>query len=97
MQIAGSDRPAITTADLGFASETESFVVLKARFRSTDGVEQVQEGWLTHESLVQLKFFNSPVAIWKKKFRRAKISFKVSPVDLVRKMSAFHANVSMND
>ncbi|XP_018494954.1 glycerophosphocholine phosphodiesterase GPCPD1 [Galendromus occidentalis] len=64
-------------------------------FGSYDGVEQVQQGWLTHETLVQLKFFNSPVAIWKKKLRKAKISFKVSPIDLVRKMSAFHANASL--
>lgn len=67
----------------------------KRYFGFPDGVEQVQEGWLTHECLVQLKLYNSPVAIWKKKFRKAKISYKVSPIDLVRKLSAFHANVSM--
>ncbi|XP_022660541.1 glycerophosphocholine phosphodiesterase GPCPD1-like isoform X3 [Varroa destructor] len=57
-------------------------------FVCTDGSEQVQRGWLTHESLVQLKFFDNPVSIWKKKFRSARISYRVSPIDLARKMSA---------
>ncbi|OQR78773.1 glycerophosphocholine phosphodiesterase GPCPD1-like [Tropilaelaps mercedesae] len=56
-------------------------------FVCADGSEQVQRGWLTHESLVQLKFFNNPVSLWKKKFRSARISYRVSPVDLSRKMS----------
>ncbi|XP_037078748.1 glycerophosphocholine phosphodiesterase GPCPD1-like [Pollicipes pollicipes] len=44
----------------------------------------VDRGWLNVESVVQLKLYNNPVELWKKRQRKYRI--KVTPVNLEKKM-----------
>lgn len=32
-------------------------------FGVVDGVEKVDKGWLTHETILQFKFFNNPLSL----------------------------------
>ncbi|GIY81252.1 hypothetical protein CDAR_430131 [Caerostris darwini] len=50
-------------------------------------IESVSKGWLTSETIVQLKMFNSPVTIWKRRYREKPISVHVSSIDITRKDS----------
>lgn len=52
-----------------------------------DDVESITSGWLTAETIVQLKMFNSPVTIWKRRYRDKPISLHVSTIDITRKES----------
>lgn len=54
-------------------------------FGYQDDVESVSSGWLTAETVVQLKLFNNPVTIWKRRYRDKKISVHVSTIDITRK------------
>ncbi|CAL1285585.1 unnamed protein product [Larinioides sclopetarius] len=49
--------------------------------------ESISKGWLTSETIVQLKMFNSPVTIWKRRYREKPISIHVSTIDITRKDS----------
>ncbi|GFY75003.1 glycerophosphocholine phosphodiesterase GPCPD1 [Trichonephila inaurata madagascariensis] len=49
--------------------------------------ECVAKGWLTSETVVQLKMFNSPVTIWKRRYRDKRVSIHVSTIDITRKDS----------
>ncbi|GBL93344.1 Glycerophosphocholine phosphodiesterase GPCPD1 [Araneus ventricosus] len=49
--------------------------------------ESISKGWLTSETIVQLKMFNSPVTIWKRRYREKPISIRVSTIDITRKDS----------
>ena len=48
-------------------------------------VRHVDRGWLSAESVVQLKLFNNPVQLWKRRQR------KVSPVNTERYLNLSHA------
>lgn len=41
-----------------------------------------QCGWLTKETLVELKLFEKPVQIWKKKHQNKNLFVKITPVDV---------------
>ncbi|GFT96818.1 glycerophosphocholine phosphodiesterase GPCPD1 [Nephila pilipes] len=49
--------------------------------------ECIAKGWLTSETIVQLKMFKSPVTIWKRRYREKPISVHVSTIDITRKDS----------
>ncbi|PRD32523.1 UNVERIFIED_CONTAM: Glycerophosphocholine phosphodiesterase GPCPD1 [Trichonephila clavipes] len=49
--------------------------------------ECIAKGWLTSETVVQLKMFNSPVTIWKRRYRDKRVSIHVSTIDITRKDS----------
>lgn len=46
-----------------------------------DDVEKIDRGWLTSETLVQLKFFNAPFS-WKQRMKRRLLFVKVTPMNL---------------
>ncbi|XP_054742278.1 glycerophosphocholine phosphodiesterase GPCPD1 [Anastrepha obliqua] len=46
-----------------------------------DGAEKVDRGWVTSETIVQLKFFNAPFT-WKQRMKRRLIYVKVTPMNL---------------
>uniref|UniRef100_A0A034V600 Glycerophosphocholine phosphodiesterase GPCPD1 n=1 Tax=Bactrocera dorsalis TaxID=27457 RepID=A0A034V600_BACDO len=46
-----------------------------------NGVEKVDRGWVTSETIVQLKFFNAPFT-WKQRMKRRLIFVKVTPMNL---------------
>ena len=52
-------------------------------FGTYDGETKVDRGWLSKETIVQLKMFNNPVEMWKKSLRGKVLRIKVTPVDVV--------------
>lgn len=48
---------------------------------------RVDSGWLTQESVVQLKLFNNPLTLWRPKFSSRTVYIKVTPVNLTRQNS----------
>ncbi|XP_033150836.1 glycerophosphocholine phosphodiesterase GPCPD1, partial [Drosophila busckii] len=50
-------------------------------FGSYNGLEKVDRGWLTKETLVQLKFFYAPFS-WKQRMKRRLVHVKVTPMNL---------------
>ncbi|XP_023308663.1 glycerophosphocholine phosphodiesterase GPCPD1 [Lucilia cuprina] len=50
-------------------------------FGELNGVERVDRGWLTSETIVQLKFFNAPFS-WKQRMKRRLMHVKVTPMNL---------------
>ncbi|XP_013781830.1 glycerophosphocholine phosphodiesterase GPCPD1-like [Limulus polyphemus] len=56
-------------------------------FGCYDGQEKIQQGWLTEETVVQLKLYNNSITIWKGKYRNVSFSVHVSPVDLGKRES----------
>ncbi|TDG42800.1 hypothetical protein AWZ03_010775 [Drosophila navojoa] len=50
-------------------------------FGCVNGQEKVDRGWLTKESLVQLKFFYAPFT-WKQRMKRRLVHVKVTPMNL---------------
>ncbi|XP_065355349.1 glycerophosphocholine phosphodiesterase GPCPD1 [Calliphora vicina] len=50
-------------------------------FGVVDGCERVDRGWLTSETIVQLKFFNAPFS-WKQRMKRRLMHVKVTPMNL---------------
>ncbi|XP_030383464.1 glycerophosphocholine phosphodiesterase GPCPD1 [Scaptodrosophila lebanonensis] len=50
-------------------------------FGCINGVQKVDRGWLTSESMVQLKFFNAPFT-WKQRMKRRHVFVKVTPMNL---------------
>ncbi|KFM81137.1 Glycerophosphocholine phosphodiesterase GPCPD1, partial [Stegodyphus mimosarum] len=49
--------------------------------------ESIAHGWLTCETIVQLKMFNNPITIWKRRYRDKPVSVHVSTIDITRKDS----------
>lgn len=45
---------------------------------------QIQGGWMTAETLIQLKFYNNPIQIWKRRYADKKFRIKVTTIDLRR-------------
>ncbi|XP_029841462.2 glycerophosphocholine phosphodiesterase GPCPD1 isoform X2 [Ixodes scapularis] len=66
-------------------------------FGSYDGEERMEPGWLTSESVVQLKMFNSPVVLWKRKYQSLLLSYKVTPIDLAASTADAPAVVEENE
>nr|XP_042899306.1 glycerophosphocholine phosphodiesterase GPCPD1 [Parasteatoda tepidariorum] len=56
-------------------------------FGYKDDVESISSGWLTAETIIQLKMFNNPVTIWKRRYKEKQISIHVSTIDITRKDS----------
>ncbi|KAG8177265.1 hypothetical protein JTE90_021266 [Oedothorax gibbosus] len=56
-------------------------------FGFQDDVESIAKGWLTSETVVQFKMYNSPVTIWKRRYREKPISLHVTTIDITRKDS----------
>lgn len=54
-------------------------------FANYDGEDKVEPGWLTSESIVQLKLFNSPIVFWKKKYQMLPLSYRITPIDITQK------------
>lgn len=50
-------------------------------FGDVNGKQKVDRGWLTKESLVQLKFFYAPFT-WKQRMKRRLVHVKVTPMNL---------------
>ncbi|XP_017484738.1 PREDICTED: glycerophosphocholine phosphodiesterase GPCPD1 [Rhagoletis zephyria] len=50
-------------------------------YGSFNGIEKVDRGWVTAETIVQLKFFNAPFT-WKQRMKRRLIYVKVTPMNL---------------
>lgn len=59
------------------------------KFGYIDDIWKVESGWLTAESVVQLKFYNNPIQIWKRRYANSQFHIKVTPVDLERRDSAY--------
>ncbi|EEC08260.1 glycerophosphoryl diester phosphodiesterase, putative [Ixodes scapularis] len=57
----------------------------------------MEPGWLTSESVVQLKMFNSPVVLWKRKYQSLPLSYKVTPIDLAASTADAPAVVEENE
>ncbi|XP_055376159.1 glycerophosphocholine phosphodiesterase GPCPD1 [Condylostylus longicornis] len=61
--------------------------VLDDRLESNDvygeiaGVEKIDRGWLTSETVIQLKFFNSPFK-WKQRMKNRLVYVKVTPMSI---------------
>lgn len=53
-----------------------------------DNKERIDRGWLTSETAIQLKLFNSNLNIWKTKLKGKPINVKVTLVNLTRNNSA---------
>lgn len=53
----------------------------KEIFGSLEGKERVDRGWLTSETLLQLKFFHAPFT-WKQRMKRRLLYVKVTPMNL---------------
>ncbi|KAK8759228.1 hypothetical protein V5799_003141 [Amblyomma americanum] len=51
-------------------------------FGNYDGEDKIEPGWLTAESIVHLKMFNSPIVLWKRKYKSVPISYHITPIDL---------------
>lgn len=62
-----------------------------------DDIESVSSGWLTSETIVQLKMFNNPITIWKRKHRGKRISVHLSTIDISRKESDVSKFLKMLD
>lgn len=67
------------------------------QFGFFDGKWKVENGWLTAESVVQLKFYNNPIQIWKRRFAEKHFCIKVTPVDLERRDSTINEDESTDD
>ncbi|UYV70618.1 GPCPD1 [Cordylochernes scorpioides] len=52
---------------------------------SYDGMELIEPGWLTTDTVIQLKLYNNPITIWKRKLKNVPFTFKVTPIDLERR------------
>uniref|UniRef100_A0A1I8Q894 GP-PDE domain-containing protein n=1 Tax=Stomoxys calcitrans TaxID=35570 RepID=A0A1I8Q894_STOCA len=50
-------------------------------FGVVNGVEKVDRGWLSSETIVQLKFFNAPFS-WKQRMKKRLMYIKVTPMNL---------------
>lgn len=59
-------------------------------FGIVDGIESIESGWLTTETIVQLKLLNNPVTIWKRRLRDKQLSIHVSTIDITRHDSEVH-------
>lgn len=51
-------------------------------FGVINGTERIDRGWLTSETVVQLKFFNAPFS-WKQRMKRRLMYVKVTPMNLL--------------
>lgn len=51
-------------------------------FGVVNGLEKVDRGWLSSETIIQFKFFNAPFS-WKKNLKRRLLYVKVTPVNLI--------------
>ncbi|KAG8232830.1 hypothetical protein J437_LFUL013370, partial [Ladona fulva] len=47
-----------------------------------DNKNRVERGWLTGDTVLQLKLFDNPIQLWKKKLKGKKVSIKVNPVSI---------------
>ncbi|XP_043276191.1 glycerophosphocholine phosphodiesterase GPCPD1-like isoform X2 [Venturia canescens] len=54
------------------------------RFGYHNGYCKVERGWLTDETVIQFKLFNSPIKIWKNRLQNRDLFIKMTPVNLVR-------------
>lgn len=50
-------------------------------FGTVDGVEKIDKGWLTNETILQFKFFNNPFML-KDRIKQREIQVKVTPMNL---------------
>ena len=57
-------------------------------FGHFDHYQRVDRGWLTTQTVVQLKLFNNPIQMWKTKLQGVKLFIKVTPVNLSRSNSS---------
>uniref|UniRef100_T1J784 GP-PDE domain-containing protein n=1 Tax=Strigamia maritima TaxID=126957 RepID=T1J784_STRMM len=67
---------------LGVNGQTTTMV---EQFGLNGTLWKVESGWLTVESVIQLKFYNNPVQIWKPQYANKLFYIKVTPVDLEKK------------
>ncbi|XP_046443708.1 glycerophosphocholine phosphodiesterase GPCPD1-like [Daphnia pulex] len=51
-------------------------------FGTYNGETRVDRGWLTKETVVQLKLYNDPIRMWKKSLHGKSFRVKVTPVDV---------------
>ncbi|XP_046404037.1 glycerophosphocholine phosphodiesterase GPCPD1-like isoform X1 [Ischnura elegans] len=47
-----------------------------------NNMSRVERGWLTSDTVLQLKLFDNPIQLWKKKLKGKKVSVKVTPVSI---------------
>ena len=59
-----------------------------------DETERVDRGWLNKETLIQLKFCNNPLTLWRPKYTNRKVFIKVTPVGLLRHTSSHPKTMS---
>ncbi|XP_021949195.1 glycerophosphocholine phosphodiesterase GPCPD1 isoform X2 [Folsomia candida] len=64
-------------------------------FGPEDRAVKIEHGWLTYESVVQFKIYDSPIQFWRKKYKNAPIRMKMVAVNLNRQNSASDYNDSM--
>ncbi|XP_034237742.1 glycerophosphocholine phosphodiesterase GPCPD1-like isoform X3 [Thrips palmi] len=57
-------------------------------FGHFDHYQRVDRGWLTTQTVIQLKLFNNPIQMWKSKLQGVKLFVKVTPVNLTRSNSS---------
>ncbi|EEB13637.1 conserved hypothetical protein [Pediculus humanus corporis] len=69
------------TIDVG---KIESF----AKFGYFDQCYWVDKGWLTSQTLIQIKFHSHPLFFWKEKLKTRLTFIKLTPVDLTKKNNA---------
>ncbi|GAB6024601.1 hypothetical protein CHUAL_009748 [Chamberlinius hualienensis] len=46
-----------------------------------EGVKSIETGWLTNESIVQLKLFNNPIDIWHGDYKKLELQLKVIKIE----------------
>ncbi|KAJ1524332.1 hypothetical protein ONE63_010838 [Megalurothrips usitatus] len=57
-------------------------------FGHFDHYQRVDRGWLTTQTVIQLKLYNNPIQMWKSKLQGVKLFIKVTPVNLTRSNSS---------
>ncbi|XP_067001505.2 glycerophosphocholine phosphodiesterase GPCPD1 [Anabrus simplex] len=48
----------------------------------------VERGWLTSETVIQLKLFNNPLQLWKRRYEGKRVYLKVTPVNLTQRSTS---------
>ncbi|XP_046466524.1 glycerophosphocholine phosphodiesterase GPCPD1 isoform X1 [Neodiprion pinetum] len=54
------------------------------KFGFNNGYFKVERGWLTDETVIQFKIFNSPLKLWKERLHNKKVYIKMTPVNLMK-------------
>lgn len=55
------------------------------KFGFLDQNLRIDKGWLTSQTIIQLKFHSNPLFFWKEKLKNRKTLVKVTPIDLTKK------------